>query len=352
MGRPYLSRYSEQQSCAWQARTHSRSLLPFMVRGQRCPETLARALRGAGCDQPIDHPSAEDANGSEGQVSPLTNEIELSSLFETQRLAGPVPGWFLAYGPVGVALAALRTLVLAVWLALAVLMGNKGGARFVGQGVWLLGIRMRVRGRENLAEGGHVVVANHVFTLEGLAWLSVRPSVTVLKGAVLTSLPYALGSRLLSLIVSDAPGAAREVALAARNGSRPLLVFPEGATSNGKGLLRFDPFAFALGVPVQPVAIRIRRRFPIRVSLLHAAYTQDLLWNLFCPFTEIEFTVLPAQRRMAGEHSAAFAERVRQMIARELGVPATPYRAKDKAMLREGHARTAGRETCDWRLTP
>jgi 1-acyl-sn-glycerol-3-phosphate acyltransferase len=168
----------------------------------------------------------------------------------------------------------------------------------------------------------------------------------VLKGAVLRSLPYALGSRLAPLIVSDVPGAAREVALAARDGSRPLFIFPEGATSNGKGLFRFEPFAFALGVPVQPVTIRIRRKFPIRVSLLHAAYTRDLLWNLFCPCTEIEFTVLPTQQRMDGEHPAAFAERVRQAAARELGVHPTPYTARDKAILRERQIQNLGSEAC------
>ena len=99
------------------------------------------------------------------------------------------------------------------------------------------------------------------------------------------------------------------------------------------------------------MAVRVRRRFPIRVSLLHAAYTRDLLWNLFCPFTEIEFTVLPVQERMEGEHPAAFAERVRQMIAGELGVPATPYTARDKAMLREGRVPITGNEVYDDKLS-
>jgi acyl-CoA synthetase (AMP-forming)/AMP-acid ligase II/acyl carrier protein len=303
------------------------------------PDTLARMLRDSGCDRPINRPATGPTNGLGGHVPPTRKEIELSSLFEMRRLASPVPAWILAYAPIGVTLAALRILGLAAWFTLALAMGKRRGARFLGLGAWLMGIKVRVRGRENLAKGGHVVVANHVFTLEGLAWQSLRPSVMVLKRAVLTSLPYALGSRLVPLIVSDAPGAARNITLAANDGSRPLFVFPEGATSNGKGLFRFEPFAFAIGVDVQPVAIRIRRRLPIRVSLLRAAYTRDLLWNLFCPSTEIEFTVLPAQQRMVGEHPAEFAERVRQMTARELGVPATPYTARDKAMVREGRVR-------------
>jgi acyl carrier protein len=312
--------------------------------GDASPEMLARMLRETGCDRSIEGPATHGARGA-GETAPAPeNErlIELSSLFETQRLQSPVPGRVLAYAPLGVLIAALRISALIAWLALALVWGKRGGRRLLGLGAWLLGIRVRVRDLANLAAGGHVVVANHVFTLEGLAWLTVRPSITLLKGSVLASIPYALGARAVPLIVSDAPGAARNVALAARDAARPLFVFPEGATSNGTGLFRFQPFAFALGVAVQPVAVRVHRRFPIGVSLLHAAYTRDLLWNLFCPFTEIEFTVLPPQQRMEGEHPAAFAERVRQMIARELGVPATPYSARDKAMLREGRLQLTG----------
>lgn len=40
----------------------------------------------------------------------------------------------------------------------------------------------------------------------------------------------------------------------------PLLVFPEGALSNGKrGLLKFADWPFALGLPVQPALLSISR---------------------------------------------------------------------------------------------
>ena len=309
------------------------------------PQSLARMLREAGCDWSTGGGATEGANGSAGQVPPNEPSIELSSLFERERLARPVPGWLLAYAPLGAMLAALRISGLIACFALSPVLSKTHGARLIVLTASLLGLRVRVRDLANLTDGRHVVVANHVFTAEGLAWLTVRPSVMLLKGAVLGSLPYALGSKRVPLIVSDAPGAARDIALAARDTSRPLFVFPEGATSNGNGLFRFDPFAFALGVAVQPVAVRVHRRFPVRTSLLYAAYTRDLLWSLFCPATDIEFTVLPAQQRREGEHPAAFAERVRQMIARELGVPATPYTASDKAMLRASRARLAGSGT-------
>merc|ERR1712129_244925 len=38
-------------------------------------------------------------------------------------------------------------------------------------------------------------------------------------------------------------------------GCRPLLMFPEGTTTNGEGLLAFKNGAFVAGVPVRPVII-------------------------------------------------------------------------------------------------
>jgi len=134
------------------------------------PETLARMLREARRDQPIDLPGTEAANVTGGYVLPSTNEIELSSLFESQRLANSAPDRLLAYGPIGVAFATVRMVGPAVRSALAVVIGKKGKARLADLGAGLLEIRVRVRSRENLVEGGHEVVENHVLTLEGLAW--------------------------------------------------------------------------------------------------------------------------------------------------------------------------------------
>merc|ERR1712110_1089287 len=41
-----------------------------------------------------------------------------------------------------------------------------------------------------------------------------------------------------------------------KEGDRPLLVFPEGTTSNGKGLLEFRKGAFVAGKPIRPVLIK------------------------------------------------------------------------------------------------
>ena len=178
--------------------------------GEASPNTLARMLHDAGRDVIADL-SEKGANESGSFVAAPRDkiQIELSSLFETRRFASPLPAWLVAYAPIGMALAAARLAGLTAWFMLAMALGKRWGAKFIGMGAWLAGIRVRVRGRDNLAQAEHLVVANHIFTLEGFAWMSVRPSLIVVKGAVLKSLPYALSSRLVPLIVSDGPGAAR-----------------------------------------------------------------------------------------------------------------------------------------------
>merc|ERR1712226_1434129 len=38
-------------------------------------------------------------------------------------------------------------------------------------------------------------------------------------------------------------------------GQRPMLIFPEGTTTNGEGILEFKKGAFVAGVPVRPVLL-------------------------------------------------------------------------------------------------
>lgn len=49
------------------------------------------------------------------------------------------------------------------------------------------------------------------------------------------------------------------IAAAAAGTARPLLVFPEGTTTNGRFLLPFRTGAFLAGAPVQPVIVSYRR---------------------------------------------------------------------------------------------
>jgi lysophosphatidylcholine acyltransferase / lyso-PAF acetyltransferase len=48
----------------------------------------------------------------------------------------------------------------------------------------------------------------------------------------------------------------QQVAAGAGPHRRPILLFPEGTTTNGRYLLRFRTGGFIAGVPVQPIILR------------------------------------------------------------------------------------------------
>src|SRR3712207_5909185 len=122
----------------------------------------------------------------------------------------------------------------------------------------------------------------------------------------------------------------------------PLIVFPEGVTTNGKGMLMFNKFIFGLGEEIQPVAIRLKPCVPLPV---HFDYLTDTIWgNLFTlffhPYTVLEYNVLTRQvsldsilltvdqHILPGEKPEEFAARVQSVIADHLGIPATTFTYK------------------------
>jgi 1-acyl-sn-glycerol-3-phosphate acyltransferase len=73
-----------------------------------------------------------------------------------------------------------------------------------------------------------------------------------------------------------------------------LVVFPEGGLTNGAGMLKFKPFTFSLGVPVTPVALRVRPvLLPIHLDHTHATLVWNTLWLWFTPFVIYDLVSLP-----------------------------------------------------------
>jgi hypothetical protein len=76
----------------------------------------------------------------------------------------------------------------------------------------------------------------------------------------------------------------------------PLLVFPEGATTNGKAILLFNKFVFSLGKEVQPIAIRVWSPWrPIYLDFLRDSFLTNMFALMFLPWTRYEYTILPKQ---------------------------------------------------------
>ena len=148
--------------------------------------------------------------------------------------------------------------------------------------------------------------------------------------------------------------------------ARPLLVFPEGSLTNGRvGLMRFAQTAFNLGVPVTPVAIRLRTPLPLEADTIWSPLAANVLWTLFQPWHSFELRVLDEVETEAdaGAEAEAKAEaeapgkagselrdpvparaarRVARSLAAELGLTATEWTTKDKAA-RSNEAKIVGK---------
>ncbi|KAK4538445.1 hypothetical protein CDCA_CDCA17G4470 [Cyanidium caldarium] len=100
----------------------------------------------------------------------------------------------------------------------------------------------------------------------------------------------------------------------------PLLLFPEGTTSNNEAVLRFHSGAFVPGVPVVPFALRYR------FGQCDPAFVGLSPWTVLCILAEPCYALtvhcLPVYRPSAGERAdpRRYAESVRRLLARSLGV--------------------------------
>eukprot|EP01096_Ripella_sp_DP13-Kostka_P007782 TRINITY_DN2865_c0_g1_i1.p1 TRINITY_DN2865_c0_g1~~TRINITY_DN2865_c0_g1_i1.p1 ORF type:complete len:335 (+),score=129.20 TRINITY_DN2865_c0_g1_i1:36-1007(+) len=102
----------------------------------------------------------------------------------------------------------------------------------------------------------------------------------------------------------------------------PTAVFPEGTTSNGKYLISFKLGAFVAGEPVKPVVIRYPSKFyspaweseHFHIHLLRAL-TQ------FANYAEVIYLDVYVPNEEEKKDPALYAENVRRLMAKELGVP-------------------------------
>lgn len=77
----------------------------------------------------------------------------------------------------------------------------------------------------------------------------------------------------------------------------PLVIFPEGGTTNGRGILQFNKTILGIAPEVLPLAIDIRFPFPlpIHVDYLFDSWITNVWWSFFFPLIVYEFTFLPRQ---------------------------------------------------------
>lgn len=167
-------------------------------------------------------------------------------------------------------------------------------------------------------EGANLYVSNHVSILDHLAVHSVTDA--VLPGRILTPLLAAVcGTKAFNTRTSITQH------LSTPN-IQPLYIHPEGVSTNGRALLKFETWPFQHVERVQPIAITIARPTPlnIAVSTIEGTYLTDLFFYLFSPYTVYELTFLPiCEKKSMGDEE--FAEKIRRDIAQCLQISCADF---------------------------
>lgn len=120
--------------------------------------------------------------------------------------------------------------------------------------------------QEELFRSTPIIVANHVSYLDAMILPHICKMPRLMSKSEVKNWPFfgCVGEDLDSIWVDRSSPETRMKALEAvadhvaswRDGDRPLLIFPEGTTSNGRGLCEFRKGAFTSGAPVRPVVIK------------------------------------------------------------------------------------------------
>ena len=210
---------------------------------------------------------------------------------------------------------------------------------------WLLSLGCIVRSKGDptlkakTGEEAQIVVSNHVSYMDVNAFLATAPlPVGFVAKRAIWSLPLiAAVARVWGCIPVDRAKAASASASAgpavpgvidllrervAHPRRAPVVVFPEGTTSSGEGLLRFKRGAFVPAAPVKPVILRYPHQ---QFNPAWESMTAPLhLWRLLTQFSNycsVEWLPVYVPNEAEKKDPALFASNVREYMSRLSGLP-------------------------------
>ncbi|XP_030381302.1 lysophosphatidylcholine acyltransferase [Scaptodrosophila lebanonensis] len=111
-----------------------------------------------------------------------------------------------------------------------------------------------------------------------------------------------------------------------------VVIFAEGTCTNRSALIKFKPGAFYPGVPVQPVLLKYPNKFDTFTWTWDGPGVLRLLWLTMTQFyNRCEIEYLPVYTPSPAEIADAnlYANNVRDVMARALGVPTSDYSFED-----------------------
>lgn len=253
---------------------------------------------------------------------------------------GKGQAWFW---PCGALLSGARLLLAVLAAPLLLMLPAEPSRRLFGVLRWAMGVQVACNlNRQAVAQltDGCVVAANHISVLDLLA-VCGQPQAGILiaqdGGPIgnISFLPMARGAGSELWRVADKGAFGRRFARWRKNpGGRCLYVCPEQTIGNQQGLFRFQPTLLDRGLPIVPLAMRLKAPFGIRADPVTSSKASNFLRLLGMPSLRFELDYLPRMTRQPGEAPADFAKRVQSAIADRLGIPATDWSPEDKRAFR------------------
>ena len=318
-----------------------------------------------------DHHHSKPENPDSRLVKDL-EQIEtlrlLDSMFDYERIQTPYWTWrhliFVAYFPLGLVVLLLRLMLIFVLFGtLPWVLSSRSFCQVLRLTLpWITGTWIHCRDDDAKQrtssfeeKEGSLFVANHVSEFDALAirWALDRDAQMVGYAPYRTlSWWYKFSRGKLSSAIWFLPQSERQSM--SRNVSRrssshstkhlreritslskPLFYFPESGCSNGKvGVLKYQPFMFAVEKTVHPIALRASQSLlPINLtketSDRRSTFQANFLWYLFCPYRVYTLQFLPSMQIQPEETSQDFADRVMKATSDALLLKATSFQYSD-----------------------
>uniref|UniRef100_A0A8C6WNV6 Lysophosphatidylcholine acyltransferase 2 n=1 Tax=Neogobius melanostomus TaxID=47308 RepID=A0A8C6WNV6_9GOBI len=201
-----------------------------------------------------------------------------------------------------------------------------------------MGFRVVVKGKQvTSSEAPILAVAPHSTFFDGIVCIMAGLPSTVSRVENLATPIFGRFVRCLQPVLvsrkdpDSRKNTIKEIENRAKSGGvwPQLLIFPEGTCTNRSCLITFKQGAFIPGVPVQPVILR----YPNKLDTVTWTWQGStlLLLTLCQPYTTVEIEFLPPCIPSEDEEKspALFANNVRAVMARALGVPVTDHTYED-----------------------
>ncbi|MED6183079.1 Lysophospholipid acyltransferase lpeat2 [Stylosanthes scabra] len=189
------------------------------------------------------------------------------------------------------------------------------------------------RGKPAPREIAPIIVSNHVSYIEPIFYFyELFP--TIVASESHDSIPW-VGTiiRAMQVIYVNrfSPSSRREAVneikrRASCNGYPPVLLFPEGTTTNGRCLISFQLGAFIPGYPIQPIVVRYPHvHFDQSWGSISLGKLMFRMFTQFHNFFEVEYLPVIYPRDDKLESAAYYAERTGHAMATALNVVKTEH---------------------------